>query len=98
MSLTLASISATTEMVSGPCVVFDFHLAGGSDAATAVVRDGGATGPIRVKLAAPIGDNDSLSNAKGYRFTKNVHVTITGTSPVFSLSIDNPQANQLNPS
>lgn len=92
---TSATIAATGYAVSGPAVVTNFHLAAGSDAATAVIRDGGALGPIRAKLAAVAGGNDDYRGC--FRFTSDVHVTLTGTSPLLSFAIPLSQANQLNP-
>lgn len=96
--LTSVVVSATGTAISGPCVVKVFHLAGGSDATTAIIRDGGALGPIRCKLAAATASSDNYSSECGFRFTTDVHVTFSGTGPVLSVAIDNPQANQLNPS
>lgn len=93
---TLATIAATGTAVSGSCVVTNFHLAGGSDASTAVIRDGGAAGPIRAKLSAAAAGNDDLRGC--FRFTSDCYVTLTGTLPIFTVGIVNPAANQLNPS
>jgi hypothetical protein len=93
---TAITISATGTAVSGPCVVTNLHLAGGSDASTAVIRDGGALGPIRAKLSAAAAGNDDLMGC--FRFTSDVYITLTGTSPVATVAIKNSKANQLNPS
>jgi hypothetical protein len=96
--LTLAAITATGTAVSGPCVAGIIHLAAGVDAATATVRDGGALGPIRAKLSAVAAGNDNIAIDDGFRFTTDMHVTLTGTSPVFTVGIEGPQTNELHPS
>lgn len=92
---TSVTASATGTVISGPCVVKNFHLAGGADASTAIFRDG-ASGPIRAKLSAVATGNDDMKGC--FRFVTSCHVTLTGTAPVVTVAIDNPQANQLNPS
>jgi hypothetical protein len=94
----LATISATGTAVSGPCLPTLLHLAAGADAATATVRDGGVNGPIRAKLAAVATGNDSILLPDGAYFTTDMHVTLTGTSPSFTVAIPNPKSSQLNPS
>lgn len=94
--VTLATLTETGTAVSGQGVLTNFHLAAGSDAATAVIRDGGINGPIRAKLTAVTNTSDDLSGC--FRFTNDCYVTLTGTSPVFTFGVVNPQANQLNPS
>ncbi len=89
---TLASFSATAEAVTGPCVVTNFHLAAGSDAATLIIRDGDDAGPFVAKLAAVANGNDDIKGC--FRFVRYCHITLTGTSPVATLAIENPQANQ----
>lgn len=93
---TLATFTASGDAITGPCIVENFHLAAGSDAATVVVRDGGVNGPIRAKLAAVAGGNDDLRGC--FRFTQSVYITVTGTSPVFTVGIQLARANQVNPS
>jgi len=95
-STTAITIGSTGVGVSGPCVVENFHLAAGSDTATAVIRDGGVNGPIRVKLSAAANTSDDIRGC--FRFTQDVYVTFTGTGPVLTIAIPNPRANQLSPS
>lgn len=75
-------ITATgTAIAAGPGVFYGAKLAAGADAATAVIRDGGASGIILAKLAAAAGTGDAFVPSCGIAFTTDLHVTLTGTSP-----------------
>ena len=60
-----------------------FSLTAGVDAATAVVRTGGATGTIIAAISAAIGTTQPVSYPAGLYFSDGVHVTLTGTAPAF---------------
>lgn len=95
---TTASAVVTSEMVTGPCEVAAVGLLAGSDAATAVFRDGSATGPIvwalgaGTGLSAPPGIFDSCIRVK-----TSLWVVLTGTAPLAMATIQNPAPNQITP-
>lgn len=77
-------VAATGTHKSGSGTLLGARLAPGSDAATAVLRDGGASGAILAKLAAPAtGPGDELRVPIYYE--TDLHVTLTGTSPIFNV-------------
>lgn len=57
-------------------------LTSGSDAATAVLRDGGASGTIIATLAVPAASTSYEWKLGGMALpVKDLHVTFTGTTP-----------------
>lgn len=63
-------------------LLYGVVLNGGSDAATAVVRDGGAGGTILASLkAAAASTVPWFPPAHVVPFHTDIHVTITGTAP-----------------
>lgn len=87
--------AASGDIVSEAAVADTLSLTAGSDTATAVFRDGGATGPIRAKISCVTGTTKQLVFPKGCRFTQSIYVTLTGTSPVVCCSVPMPKARQL---
>ena len=80
------SVTATGTAISvGPGVCYGAKLAAGADAATAVIRDGGASGAILAKLSALAGSGDAFLPWCGVAFTTDLHITLTGTSPQLNI-------------
>lgn len=61
------------------------RLVGGSNAATATIREVDGSGRILVVLAAAAGAADDFEPAEGVDYVGNVHVTLTGTAPTLHL-------------
>jgi hypothetical protein len=76
--------TATADANTG--VLYSAGLCAGADAATITVRKGGSGGTILCKLGAAIGLSDSRTFAGGVPYA-NLHVTVTGTTPVWELEI-----------
>jgi hypothetical protein len=78
-----ARLTATgTALATQKGFLYAVVLNGGSDAATAVVRDGGAGGTIIASLKAQAGTTASFTpTGFALPFATDVHVTITGTVP-----------------
>jgi len=98
---TAVTKNATGLIISGPATVRAVGLRAGADAATVKFYDNNSAddnAPLRWSLGAGIGLSDGLSFPEGLRFTKGVHIVVTGTTPDVHIAFENPQANQLNPS
>jgi hypothetical protein len=80
------SLAATGAIDSGDGWLLSCSITSAADAATAVIRTGGASGTIICKLAAPIGTTAERQFMSGIPYS-NLHVTITGTSPVFDAEL-----------
>lgn len=76
--------TATGTLESGVGTISGACLLGGADAATAVIRTGGASGTIigSIGVGAGLSQNWIPGDAE-VRFS-NLHVTITGTTPKFT--------------
>jgi hypothetical protein len=61
-------------------------LTAGADAATVTIRTGGASGTILCKLGAAIGLSQQRVFVSGVPYS-NLHVTVTGTTPVWDLEV-----------
>ncbi len=77
--------TATATLESGVGTISGACLLGGVDAATAVIRTGGASGTIigSIGVAAGLSGTWTPGSDSEVRFT-NLHVTITGTTPKFT--------------
>lgn len=78
--------AATATLDSGDGWLLSCSITAAADAATAVVRTGGSSGTIICKLAAAIGTTAERQFVSGVPYS-NLHVTITGTSPVFDAEL-----------
>jgi hypothetical protein len=78
-----ARLTATaTAFAAQKGMLFGVVLNGGSDAATAIVRDGGAGGTILASLKAAAATTVIFQPACfSLPFATDLHVTITGTAP-----------------
>lgn len=74
--------TATGTLDSREGALLSIQITAGADAATATLRTGGAGGTIIGKVGAAIGLSASHTYASGVPYS-NLHVTITGTTPVF---------------
>lgn len=92
------SVAATTQstgtIVTEACEITALGLTAGTNAATAIFRDGGATGPIRWVLGAAATEHEGDSFPSPLRFETDCHVTVTGTSPYAMVAIRRSAANQ----
>jgi hypothetical protein len=70
-----------TLVSAGPGFLRGVQLNGGSDAATAIVRDGGASGTIIGSVKAAAGATVAVSYPCLVPFVTDLHLTVTGTSP-----------------
>lgn len=78
--------SATATLDSGSGFLLSFNICAGADAATAVLRSGGSGGTVIGKVGAAIGLSAERQFIDGVPYT-DLHVTITGTTPVFDAEI-----------
>lgn len=69
-----------------PVVVTAVVLTAGADAASVVLRDGGAGGTVRLTLKAAANSSVPVIFPSGVVFGSGVHVTLTGTSPTVSVA------------
>ena len=78
---TSATAAATGALVSVPGTLYSVQLLAGVDAATAVLRDGGAGGAIIAALGCAAGRSASQTFAGGVGFS-SLYLVVTGTAPV----------------
>lgn len=79
-----ATGTATATVDAGTGVLYSAGMCAGADAATITIRTGGSGGTIIAKLGAGIGLSQQRLFAGGIPYT-NLHVTITGTTPVWEV-------------
>lgn len=73
------TVTETGQVYAGPIRVKKFVVT--SDAGGSVVlRDGGATGDVKVTQAISSGTIDITVPVGGFRFRKDVHATLTGVA------------------
>ena len=72
-------VEATGTMVSGRVRVKGYQCLSGGTAGDVILRDGGASGTIRLQFNIPANTNNPFSNlipGEGILFTTDVHVTL----------------------
>ena len=72
-------VEATGTMVSGRVRVKGYQCLSGGTAGDIILRDGGASGTIRLQFNIPANTNNPFSNlipGEGILFTTDVHVTL----------------------
>jgi len=73
------NLTADATACARPAVLKQVVLTGGSDAATATIRNGGASGTIIAVLKV------ALATSQGFAFNRkcdtDIHVTLAGTAP-----------------
>lgn len=79
-------LTATGTVDAGSGELYSVGLGGGADAATAVVRTGGSGGTTICKLGVGAGLSAQRTFAGSIAYS-DLHVTITGTAPVFDAEI-----------
>lgn len=79
--------SATAAIHVGTAVLGGWQLTAGSDAATAVIREGGAGGTIIATQKAAAGTTAPGFFPPGGMVIKDPHVTLTGTAPSFTVLV-----------
>ena len=74
-----AHVEATGTMVSGRVRVKGYQCLSGGTAGDIILRDGGASGTIRLQFNIPANTNNPFANlipGEGILFTTDVHVTL----------------------
>lgn len=61
-------------------------IAAGADAASVILKDGGASGTTKITLKAPAGETAFIS-FRGANFATDIHATITGTAPAVMVEV-----------
>lgn len=72
-------VEATGTMVSGRVRVKGYQCLSGGTAGDIILRDGGASGTIRLQFNVPANTNNPFANiipGEGILFTTDVHVTL----------------------
>lgn len=82
----LVPATATGTIDSGTGRLYSLGITAGADAATAILRTGGAGGTIIAKVGAGIGLSDQKIFVGGPGYT-NLHLTVTGTTPQVDVEI-----------
>ena len=78
-------VEATGTAVSGRVRVKGYQCLSGGTAGDIILRDGGASGTIRLQFNIPANTNNPFSNlipGEGIRFTTNVYATLTNIASV----------------
>lgn len=89
MATRLAQITATGTVYNGKGYLKSLILAGGSDAATAAIKDGSGGGAIAtLKAAAGTTATWSAGDPVGVFFGTTIYATLTGTSPTLTGEFD----------
>lgn len=78
--------NATATADAGTGWLLSANVCGGADAATITVRTGGSGGTILCKIGVGTGLSDERQFASGVAYS-NLHVTVTGTTPVWDLEV-----------
>ena len=74
-----AHVEATGTMVSGRNRVKGYQCLSGGTAGDIILRDGGASGTIRLQFNVPANTNNPFANlipGEGILFTTDIHVTL----------------------
>lgn len=82
----LYHLSATATVHPTQGRVTTVVLTGGSDAATLILKDGGASGTTKVTIKAPI-NATVVVPLRGANFATDIHATITGTAPAVMVEV-----------
>lgn len=82
--------TATGTITTGPGVLYEAHLAGGSANSTVTLYDNtSAAGTIICRLAAPLnGPGDRFAPEGGVAFSKGLHAVIGGTGATLDVAYD----------
>lgn len=78
-------VEATGTMVSGRVRVKGYQCLSGGTAGDIILRDGGASGTIRLQFNIPANTNNPFANlipGEGILFTTNVHVTLPTSAKI----------------
>lgn len=81
-----AVATATGQVDAGEGYLLSVGLCAGSDAATAIVRTGGAGGTIVAKLGCAANTSTDRTFVCGKPYA-DLHVTVTGTSPTVEFEL-----------
>jgi hypothetical protein len=80
-----AHVEATGTMVSGRVRVKGYQCLSGGTAGDIILRDGGASGTIRLQFNVPANTNNPFANiipGEGILFTTDVHVTLPTSAKI----------------
>jgi hypothetical protein len=78
-------VEATGTMVTGRVRVKGYQCLSGGTAGDIILRDGGATGPIRLQFNIPANTNNPFANlipGEGILFYTSVHVTLPTSAKI----------------
>lgn len=78
-----AAVQATGTLVANPCLVRFAYVRSGATAGSAIFRDGGAGGTIKLQIDTPASAAALISipiPAPGLAFDTDVHVTLTNAN------------------
>jgi hypothetical protein len=78
-------VEATGTMVSGRVRVKGYQCLSGGTAGDIILRDGGASGTIRLQFNIPANTNNPFANlipGEGILFTTDVHVTLPTSAKI----------------
>lgn len=78
-------VEATGTMVSGRVRVKGYQCLSGGTAGDIILRDGGASGTIRLQFNVPANTNNPFANiipGEGILFTTDVHVTLPTSAKI----------------
>jgi hypothetical protein len=78
--------TATGTADAGSGYLLSAGMCAGADAATVTIRTGGSGGTILCKLGAGIGLSAQRQFTSGKPYS-DLHITVTGTTPVWDLEI-----------
>lgn len=84
------SIGKQTYAADKPVIVTQVVLTAPTSAATVVLRDGNASGAVKLTMNTLVGDTNSVNlgeDQKGKRFDKGLHVKVTGLGALAYLEI-----------
>lgn len=70
-----------------PVVVKSVILTAPTSAATAIIRDGNASGTVMMTIKTPVGDTNNIVLEGGKRFDKGLHAKVTGVGALCYLEI-----------
>ncbi len=82
-----ATATATGVIDEGSGILYSVGVCAGVDAATVVVRTGGAGGTIICKLGVAAGLSAQRTFVCGVAYNADLHVTVTGTTPQVDVEV-----------
>lgn len=84
----IVAVAATADITTANAYLRSVSLTGGSDAATVVVRAGGAAGTVILTLKAATATTAPQAAFGRLYCGAGIHVTVTGTAPAVSVEFE----------